>query len=158
MWFLLLWGLGLATAMIHFLIVGFSKSTSEIASILLLHQFVVTFGLVAVVGMLTNVFFADKTAEMLKWPGGPFQIKYGFSQLCLGVMGVMAIWFHGTFWAATLVNMYLYGLSGFWTHGQEMIRNKKFDASNVCNTIMNICYQLFITILSIYAGGIWVVQ
>lgn len=156
MWFLLLWGLGLATSAVYFFMTGLPQSISEISTRILLDQFIVTFGLVAVVGMLTNVFFANKTAKMLNWPGGPFQIKYGFAQLCLGAMGVMAIWFRGPFWAATLVNMYMYGLSGFWTHSQEMIQNKKLDASNVSNIIMNIFYQTFITVLSIFAGGIWI--
>lgn len=156
MWFLLLWGLGLLGSAIYFLISGLPKNISEVCNILLLGQFVITFGSVAIVGMLTNVFFAKKNAEMLGWPGGPFQIKYGFSQLCIGVMGVMAIWFRGPFWAATLLNMYMYGLSGFWTHTQEMVQNGKPDASNVSNIIMNFFYQGFITVLSILAGGIWI--
>lgn len=158
MWFLLLWALGLIGSFGYFLANGFPNQIDEISRILLLGQFVITFGLVALVGMLTNVFFADNTAKQQGWPGGPFQIKYGFAQLCLGVMGVMTIWFQGTFWAATLVNMYIYGLSGFWTHTQEMIKNKKPDASNVCNLIMNAFYQAFITILSVLAGGIWLVS
>ena len=158
MWFLLLWALGLLGALIEFLVYGFPETIPALCYSLLLWQFVITFGLVAVVGMITNVFYAKKTASMLSWPGGPFQIKYGFSQLCLGVMGVMCIWFHGTFWAATLVNMYMYGLSGFWTHTQEMVENGKADMSNICNSIMNFLYQLFITVLSIYVGGIWVVS
>lgn len=156
MWFLLLWGLGLLSSGFQFLIAGVPESMAEFCRVILLHQFVVTFGLVGVVGMLTNVFFAKKTLSMLGWPGGPFQIKYGFSQLGIGVMGVLAIWMKGPFWAATLINMYIYGLSGFVTHTQEMVQNGKPDASNVCNIIMNFFYQLFITVLSIYAGGIWV--
>jgi hypothetical protein len=129
---------------------------SEISNILLLHQFVVTFGLVGVVGLLTNLCYADKFAEREGWPGGPFQIKYAFTQLCLGAMGIMAIWFRGPFWAATIVNMYIFGISGFWTHIHEMVKNKKPDANNVGNIIMNFFYQSFLTILSILAGGIWV--
>lgn len=157
MWFLLLWGLGIASSVIYFCVTELPKNISEASSVLLLGQFVVTFGLVGVVGMVTNVFIADKMAKMLSWPGGPFQIKYGFSQLCLGVMGVMAIWYRELFWAATIVNMYMYGLSGFWTHTQEMLKNKKLDVSNVCNIIMNAFYQAFITILSILAGGVWAI-
>lgn len=156
MWFLLLWALGLGASYLYFLITGLPSNIQDISRVLLLGQFVITFGLVAVIGMITNVFFAKSTSKKLNWPGGPFQIKYGFCQLCLGVMGVMALWFHGNFWAATIVNMYLYGLSGFWTHTQEMLKNKKPDMSNVCNLIMNAFYQAFLTVLSIWSGGIWV--
>lgn len=155
MWFILLWALGLATSGIYFLLTGVPQHTSDIYTIILLHQFVVTFGLVGVIGVVVNIIFAKQCAEKLGWPGGPFQVKYGFCQLCLGVMGVMAIWYRGPFWVAVLVNMYMYGLSGFWTHTAEMIKLKKADAGHIGNLIMDILYQAFITILSILAGGIW---
>lgn len=156
MWFLLLWAFGLISSIVYILIMKSPITLIEVSRILLLGQFIVTFGLVGVVGLISNVFMAKKMANALNWPGGPFQIKYGFTQLCLGVMGVMTFWFRGTFWAATLVNMYMYGLSGFWTHTQEMIQNKKLDTSNVANLIMNLIYQSFITVLSLLAGDIWI--
>lgn len=155
MWFLLLWGMGLVGAFVDFFIHGMPKTTAEICNVLLLYQFVITFGLVGVIGFIVNIAIADRTAKSLGWPGGPFQIKYGFSQLGLGVMGVMAIWFHGNFWVGVLVTMYIYGLSGLWSHTQLMIENKKWDAGNVSNIIMDIVYQAFITALSLLAGGIW---
>lgn len=155
MWFLLCWGLGIVTAVIHLYIIGMPSNLSEVTTILLLHQFVVTFGLIAILGVAGNIVFADKLARKLKWPGGPFQIKYGFSQLGLGVMGVLAIWFRGFYWVGVLVTMYIYGISGFWTHTAEMIKNKKLDAYHIGSLIMDVVYQAFITVLSILAGGIW---
>lgn len=156
MFFIVLWILGILTAVGQFFINGFTNDTSTICTTLLLHQFVVTFGFVGVIGVVVNILRADKTAKMLGWPGGPFQIKYGFSQLGLGIMGIMAIWFHGNFWVGVLVSMYIYGLSGLWSHTAVMIRNKKADADSIGNLIMDILYQTFITVLSIWAGGIWV--
>ncbi|MBA2657651.1 MAG: hypothetical protein H0U70_11845 [Tatlockia sp.] len=155
MWFLLLWAIGLVTSFIHLYLLGFPHEPQVIYANILLHQFVVTFGLVGVVGIFSNIIFADKMSQSLGWPGGPFQIKYGFAQLALGVLGVMAIWFRGYFWAAVIVNMYMYGLSGLWSHSAEMIKNKKFDAANVSNIIMDFAYQAFITILSINIPGVW---
>ncbi|WP_186785855.1 DUF6790 family protein [Paenibacillus agilis] len=156
MWFLLLWFLGIVSAVVHLYTLDFPSATSEISRILLLHQFVVTFGLVGVIGYVVNIWKADQTAKMLGWPGGPFQVKYGFSQVGLGIMGIMAIWFQGNFWVGVLVTMYIYGLSGLWSHSYVMIKNRKADADSVCNIIMDIVYQTFITVLSILAGGIWV--
>ena len=154
MWFLALWALGLLSGFVHLFITGFGDA-SHISHTLLLHQFIVTFGLVGIIGVIVNIALADDTARKLGWPGGPFQIKYGFSQLGVGVMGVMAIWFHGSFWVGVLVTMYIYGLSGLWSHTQEMIKNRRADAGNTANIVMDIAYQAFITILSIQAGGIW---
>lgn len=158
MWFLLLWVLGLLTSAVHFFIIGAPKNLSQASTIILLHQFVVTFGLVGVLGCLSNIVYANKTAKMLNWPGGPFQIKYGFSQIGLGVVGILAIWFRGPFWVGVLVTMYIYGISGFWTHTEEMIKHKKLDRGHLGNLIMDVAYQTFITVLSVLAGGIWVMS
>lgn len=155
MWFLVLWGLGIVTAGIQFLLNGVPGSTSEICSVVLLHQFAVTFGIMGIIGIISNLVLADKNANMLGWPGGPFQIKYGFSQLGIGVMGVMAIWFRGNFWAGVLVTIYVYAVSGLWTHTLEMIKNGKPDAMNVGNIIMCVTHQIMLTWLSIEAGGVW---
>jgi hypothetical protein len=155
MWFLLLWGIGFLTSLIYFFIIGFPKNVSEGSTLLLLHQFVVTFGLLGVIGFIESVLFGDKISKMIAWPGGPYQTKYGFFQLCLGVTGVMAIWFRGSYWVAVLVNMYVFGLSGLWTHIAEMIKLKKLDFMHMANLVINACYQTFITVLSILAGGIW---
>lgn len=156
MWFLLLWIMGIISGAVHLFIIGWPHDPSEIARIFLLHQFVVTFGLVGIIGAVVNIVIADKTAESLGWPGGPFQIKYGFSQLGLGIMGVLAIWFHGNFWVGVLVTMYIYGLSGLWSHIHEMIRKKKLIFNDVGNIVLDVLYQTFITLLSIWAGGIWI--
>jgi hypothetical protein len=156
MWFLLLWGMGIVSAIIHLFVTGFPENKSEISSILLLHQFIVTFGLVGVIGFIVNIVFAESTAKKLGWPGGLFQIKYGFSQFGLGVMGIMAIWFGGTFWLGVIVSMYIYGLSGLWSHTQIMVENKKADADSIGNIVMCLLYMTFLTVLSISAGGIWV--
>lgn len=157
MFFLVLWVLGIITAVVDLYLKGFPSDPSLICSVLLLHQFVVTFGLLGITGLLSNMIFAKKNAEMIGWPGGPFQVKYGFSQLGLGVMGVMCIWFRDGFWLGTIVGMYIYGISGLWSHWNVMKMNKKADADSIANIIMDIAYQTFITILSIKIGGIWVI-
>ena len=153
MWFLLLWFVGLLVSSIYFLINGFHGLLPDICRIVLLHQFVFTFGLLGVLGFISNVLFAHNTARRLSWPSGPFQIKYGFSQLTIGVLGVMTLWFKGSFWLAVLVSMYIYGISGLWTHIQSMRLPQK-RLFHVGNIVMDILYQLFITVLFILAGGI----
>lgn len=147
MWFLLLWGIGVLTSIIYFLVFGLPLNVKEIYRILLLHQFVVTFGLLGIIGFIESVICGNKIAKMIGWPGGPYQTKYGFFQLCLGVTGVMTLWVDGTFWLAVLTNMYIFGISGFWTHIAEMINHKRFDRMHMANIIVNACYQLFLTTL-----------
>lgn len=154
MFFLVLWAAGLVSGIVHILVSGRPATLFFISEILLLHQFVVTFGLCGVIGLVGNILLAGKNAARAEWPHGPFQYKYGFTQLGLGILGIMTVWFNGNFRIAALLNMYLYGLSGLYTHTQQMVKNGKPDADNVLNIIMCLVYQAFLTFLSINAG-IW---
>lgn len=155
MWFILLWGIGLFSALVHFSIVGFSLNFGQVCEILLLHQFVVTFVLVGIIGVITNIAAAELSSQRLGWHGGPYQIKYGFTQAHLGIIGLMAIWFHGNFWVGPMVAMYLYVVSGVWTHIQEILKKGKLDVNHFGSSIMGVLYALFITALSIFVGNVW---
>lgn len=157
MFFMVLWVLGIITAVVELFLKGFPSDLSQICTVLLLHQFVVTFGSLGITGLISNMILAKKNAESLGWPGGPFQVKYGFSQLGLGFMGVMCIWFRGGFWLGTIVGMYIYGISGLWSHWNVMKMNNKADAESIANIIMDIAYQTFITLLSLQISGVWVI-
>jgi hypothetical protein len=39
-----------------------------------------------------------------------------------------------------------------------MIKNRKADGDSIGNLIMDVVYQTFITVLSVLAGGIWVMH
>ncbi|HCC36036.1 MAG TPA: hypothetical protein DEQ02_10600 [Ruminococcaceae bacterium] len=153
---MLLWIVAIISAVVHLALTGWGDP-AHICEILLTHQFVVTFGLVGIIGAVVNIAKADKTAKKLGWPGGPFQVKYGFSQICLGIMGIMCIWFHGTFWLGAMVVMYMYGISGLWSHTALMLKAKKILPYEVGNIIMDLAYQAFITVLSVICGGVWVI-
>lgn len=155
MWFLLLWAIGLAGAGVSFLIGGVPATSSGVYQTILLYQFVLTFGLLGMIGFIVNIPLGKATAAKLNWPGGQFQMKYGFSQLGLGVMGVLAIWIHGSFWGAVIVSMYIYGVSGLWSHIGLMIEEKKLDWVHISNIIMCIAYQAFLTYLSFQIDGVW---
>lgn len=155
MFILVLIAAGIVTGGIQLAMGNGFGDVSVVCSTLLLHQFVVTFGLLGIIGTITNIIKAEDNAKALGWPGGPFQIKYGFSQLGLGVMGVMCIWFRGGFWLGTLVSMYIYGVSGLWSHIAEMKRQGKATVNDVGNLIIDVIYQIMLTVLSVYAGGIW---
>ena len=155
MFILVLIAAGIVTGGIQLAMGNGFGDISVVCSTLLLHQFVVTFGLLGIIGTITNIIKAEDNAKALGWPGGPFQIKYGFSQLGLGVMGVMCIWFRGGFWLGTLVSMYIYGVSGLWSHIAEMKRQGKATVNDVGNLIIDVIYQIMLTVLSVYAGCIW---
>lgn len=155
MWILVIIAIGVITGYIDILISGSFGDVSAMCSTMLLHQFVITYGLIGVIGVITNIIKAEDNAKALGWPGGPFQIKYGFSQFGIGLIGIMCIWFRGRFWLGALITMYVYGISGLWSHIAEMKRQEKIIFADMVNIVVDILYQVILTILSIYAGGIW---
>ncbi|MFC5931672.1 hypothetical protein D6T64_05170 [Cryobacterium melibiosiphilum] len=162
MWIVGIIGAGIVTALIQLAIGGFQADFVEWMRVLLLHQFAVSHGLIAVLGFIINVLYPERTAARLGWPSGPFQVKYGFAQLGLGVMGVLAIWFQGNFWVGVLVTLYIYGLSGLWTHTQEILRARKVTRNvagvELFNIILDIVYHLVLTWMSLQIPGIWVLS
>ncbi|WP_025273139.1 DUF6790 family protein [Haloglycomyces albus] len=162
MWILAIIGMGVLTATGQLAIGGFSADFSEVMEVMLLHQFVVTHGLVAVIGFIMNVLYPKKSAAQLGWATSPFQIKYGFAQFGLGVMGVLAIWFEGNFWVGVLVTLYIYGLSGLWTHTQEIMRKRReegrIDWVEVSAIVLDVVYHLVLTWMSLQIPGVWSFQ
>lgn len=154
MWILAIIGMGILTALIHMAIVGFDIGTSGICEIIVLHQYVVSSGLIGIIGFYINVIKADNTAKSLGWPGGPFQWKYGFSQLGVGVMGILSIWFRGSFWFGTLVTLYIYGISGLWSHTAEMKR-KGTNPIDTWNIILDVIYHIVLTVLLLQIPSVW---
>lgn len=159
MWIVVIIGAGVLTAVGQLAIGGFSADYVDVMKTLLLHQFAVSHGIIAVGGFIINVLYPEKTAAKLGWPSGPFQIKYGFAQVGLGVMGVLAIWFQGNFWVATLVTLYVYGFSGLWTHTLEVIRKRKeegrTDWIEIGNIILDVIYHAVLTWMSLQIPGVW---
>lgn len=154
MFFLVLWAFGLIASYCG--LFSFSMfGNLNIYQQFLLGQFAVTFVSVGIIGVIVNIIYADKMSKKLGWPGGPFQIKYGFSQFGLGLIGLLSIWYQGQFWVATLVTMYVYGLSGLWSHASLLYTDSRLDVGHLLNIIMDVSYQLFITYLSVLAGHIW---
>ncbi|HEU5129944.1 MAG TPA: DUF6790 family protein [Glycomyces sp.] len=159
MWIVLIIAIGIVTAIVQLAFQGFSADYEGVMETLLLHQFAVTHGIIAVIGFIINVLYPKQTAEKLGWATSPFQVKYGFAQLGLGVMGVLSIWFTGNFWVGTLVTLYIYGLSGLWTHTQEVMRKRKeqgkTDRIEISNIILDVVYHAVLTWMSLQIPGIW---
>lgn len=159
MWIVVIIGIGILTALGQLAIQGFPPDRVHVISTLLLHQFAVSHGIIAVGGFIINVLYPKRTAAQLGWPSGPFQVKYGFAQVGLGVMGVLSIFLHGNFWAGTLVTLYVYGVSGLWTHTQEVVRKRreggKTDWVEMCNIILDVIYHVVLTWMSLQIPGVW---
>ena len=76
--------------------------------------------------------------------------------------GVLDIWFLGDFWVGVLDTLYIDGLSGLWTHTQELLRMRK-ETRNVAgvelfNLVLDIVSHWVLTWMSLQIPGIWVLS
>lgn len=62
-------------------------------------------GIGSIVGAAFHIFDGPQTAEMIGYTRGDggFQWENAMGDLAIGVVGVMAYWFRGHFWLATIV-------------------------------------------------------
>lgn len=59
----------------------------------------------------------------------------------------------------TLVTLCVYGVSGLWTHLQEVLRKRRdggrADWIEVANTVLDVIYHVVLTWMSLQIPGVW---
>ncbi|MGC9366023.1 MAG: DUF6790 family protein [bacterium] len=97
----------------------------------LLAFIVCNIGLQGIYAFMGHFFRSDETARNIGWPtGNLFQKEIAFTNLSLGVIGIMCIWFRGNFWLATIIarSVFLWGCS--YIHFMDLKRNKNVQVFN----------------------------
>lgn len=94
----------------------------------LLYFLVLQIGVGGLFCFVGHYFVADKVAKAIGWPAGnPFQTELAFSNLSLGVLGILCIWLRGNFWLATGIAYSVFFLGGAWVHIKEVLKEKNFS-------------------------------
>ena len=105
-----------------------------IAETLLLWILVIKIGLWGMVAFCAHYFNSDKIAEHIGWPpGNPFQKEVAFTNLAIGVCGVLCYYFRDGFWLATIVfaSIFLLGAFSVHVHEQKTSCNKRSGNAGV---------------------------
>jgi hypothetical protein len=88
-------------------------------------------GLTGFFAFYGHFFRSDEVAAKIGWAtGNPFQLEIAFTNLALGVVGILSYWFHGGFWLATIL------ASGIFTAGAGYVHimdTRKTDNRHVYN-------------------------
>lgn len=88
---------------------------------LLLWLLVCKLGLGGIWCFLGHYFKSDEVAGYIGWPAGnPFQKEVAFTNLALGVSGLMCFFFRDGFWLATIVFASVFLLGAFSVHVKDM--------------------------------------
>ncbi len=84
---------------------------------ILLWLLVVKVGCGGMWAFLGHYFESDQVAKYIGWPAGnPFQLEVAFTNLSLGICGLMCFFFRGEFWLATIVFASVFLLGAFSVH------------------------------------------
>ena len=98
---------------------------------LLLSFLVVYKGLGGVWVFLGHFFSSDRVAEFIGWPrGNPFQKEVAFTNLSIGLLGLLCFWFRGDFWTATAVGSSIFSFGAAYVHIHDMHENKNYAPGN----------------------------
>jgi hypothetical protein len=87
---------------------------------LLLWLLVFKAGLGGLWSFIGHYFQSDQVAAYIGWPAGnPFQKEVAFTNLALGISGLMCFFYRGEFWLATIVFASIFLLGAFSVHVQS---------------------------------------
>ena len=88
---------------------------------LLLWLLVCKLGLGGIWCFLGHYFKSDEVAGYIGWPAGnPFQKEVAFTNLAMGISGLMCFFFRDGFWLATIVFASVFLLGAFSVHVKDM--------------------------------------
>lgn len=74
-------------------------------------------GFMCLIAFCGHIFQPDEIAHLIGWsPGSPFQSEVGAADLAFGVLGVLAIYYRGLFWLATVLSVSIFLLGDFIVH------------------------------------------
>ena len=88
-------------------------------------------GLGALWAFLGHYFKSDEVARFIGWPeGNPFQKEVAFTNLALGLSGVLCVFFGQEFWLATIVFATAFLGGAFTVHVGEQRRTNNRNPGN----------------------------
>ncbi|URZ17108.1 DUF6790 family protein [Clostridium felsineum] len=129
--FFVFWLLGIVVGVVTTLTNPAIKNVHLIVTNLLFYQLVITVTLAGIQGFIGHVLMSDMVAEYIGWQkGSPFQKELGYSELGMGISGVLCIWMSKDSWLAIIVIFCTLFLGATVVHIKEMIKNKNFNAGN----------------------------
>jgi hypothetical protein len=97
----------------------------------LLSFLVISVGIGSVWAFIGHAFLSAQVAANIGWPAGnPFQLEVAFSNLAIGVLGIMCYWFRGNFWTATVIVSSIFLMGDAIVHLMNMVQYSNYAPGN----------------------------
>jgi len=124
------------------------RTKGKIVELLLLYQIIFSIGITSLLAFFGLTFMADYIADYMGWPASPFQQELGNVNLAFGILGILAIWFRGHFWTATVLGFSIWIFSDGLQHIYQMLWDNNYAPGNIgIMPITDISVPLIVTFL-----------
>lgn len=141
---LILFGFAVVFTLIH---AAMRHKELSIIEIFLSYLIFFNIGFMGLIAFCGHLFKSNEIAALIGWaPGNPFQYEVGAADLAFGVLGVLAIYFRGFFWFATVLGSSIFLLGAFFVH---IFQYKQGDIAPYNIGILVWFGDLFIPILTL---------
>src|SRR3954453_23870923 len=116
-----------------------SRSRERRLEIFLLYLFGVGVAGSGIGGFFGHFFISDSVAESIGWPiGNPFQLEVGFSNLAVGILGIVAMGRRDGFREATVVAVTVFGVGATVVHVMDVIESGNLAPGNTIQNVSNL--------------------
>lgn len=104
---------------------------SKAVEMTLLYLLVLGVGVGSLLGYYAHIFRGPETAQYIGWPANnPFQMEVGYSNLMLGILGILCFWFRGGFWLATALGASIWFLADAYGHIRDIQLHGNYAPGN----------------------------
>lgn len=139
--------LSIAAALINLALTGTVITLNIAISVFLLWFLVIGIGITGIIAFTGHFFNADKVAEKIGWPkGSPFQREIAFSNLGIGIAGLLCFFFRDGFWLAVIVMYSVFSVGAGIGHIYEQRKNENVSEYN---TGAVVAFDLFMPVVLI---------
>ena len=129
---LVLFGASLILPFVQMVIVDKCFHFKNMSEMLLKYALFFNVGCLFILGFAGQFLYAQEISACIGWGWSPFQYELAFSELSLGILGLLSPIFYREFWLATVIAAVLWLIGGSGVHlyylvqGNELLLNASF--------------------------------
>ena len=123
----------------HILISGQARTLARRIELFIIYLLAISVGANGLSGAFGHLFLSDLVAEGVGWPtGNPFQLEMGFTNLLVGLLGLMAIGRRDGFRTAAILATTIIGLGATSVHIWDIAATGNLSPGNTIQNLGNL--------------------
>lgn len=154
---LFLFFMSLIVPFLQIILVDKRCALQDIPEMMLKYSLFFNVGCLFIMGSTGQFLYGQEISSFIGWSWSPFQYELAFSELCLGILGLLSPLFNKEFWLATIIGSAVWLLGGSAVHlyylfsqGNEAILNASFVI------IWNIFIVLWLVAFFVAQALVWI--